>query len=205
VQSSRSGFAPSSATASGPRVQATAVSWTAGKGSYALDPVTVEFGAGRIAAIIGPSGAGKTTLLELLAGVRAPTSGEVRRAAEIGFVPQDDIVHRQLPLRRALWYAARLRGHSSPETVEDVLAVLGLRQRADARIGTTRRFPVPASECREATRATQAGRRPAPQAPASGRVRFGSQGDFETRSSGVPGAGARRRSSPAGAARPAGR
>ncbi|HET9139998.1 ABC transporter ATP-binding protein, partial [Actinophytocola sp.] len=51
------------------RVWAEKVSWTARTGGFVLAPVTVEFGAGRLVAIIGPSGAGKTTLLELLAGV----------------------------------------------------------------------------------------------------------------------------------------
>jgi ABC-type multidrug transport system ATPase subunit/ABC-type multidrug transport system permease subunit len=116
------------------RVQALAVSWASG--GFTLAPVTAEIGAGRLVAIIGPSGAGKTTLLELLAGVRAPTTGDVRRPGEVGFVPQDDIVHLQLPLRRGLRYAARLRGQSSAQVVDDVLSVLGLGHRAGARVAT---------------------------------------------------------------------
>ncbi|MPZ84408.1 MAG: ATP-binding cassette domain-containing protein [Actinophytocola sp.] len=121
-------------------VQALAASWTARKGGFSLDPVTAEIGVGRLVAIVGPSGAGKTTLLELLAGVRAPTAGRIRCPAEVGFVPQDDIVHLHLPLHRTLTYAARLRGTDSPagdrDPVDDVLATLGLRHRRDATVAT---------------------------------------------------------------------
>lgn len=113
-------------------VAARTVGWTAG--SFTLDPVTVDIGAGRLVAIIGPSGAGKTTLLELLAGVRRPTSGTVRHPREVGFVPQDDIVHLHLPLHRTLSYAARLRGEET--AVDEVLATLGLEHRRTARVAT---------------------------------------------------------------------
>src|SRR5262245_50943423 len=96
------------ATKTIPRVQALAASWAAG--DFRLEPVTAEIGTGRLVAIIGLSGAGKTTLLEVLAGVRTPTKGQVTHPPEVGFVPQDDIVHTHLPLRRVLSYAARLRG-----------------------------------------------------------------------------------------------
>ena len=42
-----------------------------------LQPMTWSLGAGERLGIIGPNGAGKSTLLKLLAGLIAPTSGEV--------------------------------------------------------------------------------------------------------------------------------
>lgn len=44
----------------------------------ALDDVSVEAEGGRFVAIIGPSGSGKTTLVDLLLGLLAPDSGDVR-------------------------------------------------------------------------------------------------------------------------------
>jgi putative ABC transport system ATP-binding protein len=51
-----------------------------GRGSTevrALDDVSVDFEAGRFAAIMGPSGSGKSTLLHCMAGLDSLTSGQV--------------------------------------------------------------------------------------------------------------------------------
>jgi NitT/TauT family transport system ATP-binding protein len=50
----------------------------------ALGPFSLEIAAGEIVALVGPSGCGKSTALRLLAGLEAPTRGEVRRAAGRG-------------------------------------------------------------------------------------------------------------------------
>ena len=47
-------------------------------GLTAVDKVDLSVEAGRITSVIGPNGAGKTTLFNLIAGVYAPTSGEIR-------------------------------------------------------------------------------------------------------------------------------
>lgn len=44
----------------------------------AVKPISFEIGQGEFLAIMGPSGCGKTTTLRMLAGLEAPTSGEIR-------------------------------------------------------------------------------------------------------------------------------
>lgn len=71
--------------------------------------------------VIGPSGSGKSTLLKALTGYRPADQGDVlydnrslyKQFAElrqrIGLVPQDDILHKELTVQKALRYAAKLR------------------------------------------------------------------------------------------------
>jgi len=122
-------------------------------GNVILDSVSFSLEPGQLLAIVGPSGAGKSTLLRAVGGTAPADSGEVRYAGRdlyanydelrhsIGFVPQDDVVHPQLPVRRALEYAARLRfaedvgraGRSA--RVDEVMAQLALTSHQDKRIG----------------------------------------------------------------------
>src|SRR6202795_1521061 len=113
-----------------------------------LQELSLSIEPGELVAIAGGSGAGKTTLLEILAGLQTTSHGEVRHDgvvrgardhanSRIGYVPQDDIIHLDMPLRRTLRYAARLRlpaGTSAAEAdriVEETMADLDLADRAE--------------------------------------------------------------------------
>lgn len=109
--------------------------------------VSLSLGPSSMLAVVGPSGVGKTSLLNALTGFRPAAEGTVffggrdlyanyddlRR--RMGYVPQEDIVHTQLPVRQALRYAAELRfgpdvGRAEREArVEEVIAELGLASR----------------------------------------------------------------------------
>jgi ABC-type multidrug transport system ATPase subunit/ABC-type multidrug transport system permease subunit len=133
--------------ASAGRVDAVNVSQHAGSRQI-LQELSLSIEPGELVAIAGGSGAGKTTLLEILAGLQPPSAGRVRhdgfaRSARvgadsrIGYVPQDDIIHLEMPLRRTLRYAARLRlpaGTSVAEAdrvVEETMRDLDLADRAE--------------------------------------------------------------------------
>ena len=67
-------------------------------GRLALDAVSTSFPAGSSTALVGPNGSGKTTLLEVLAGLLAPATGQVRvPASRVALVTQAH-EHRWLPL-----------------------------------------------------------------------------------------------------------
>jgi ABC transport system ATP-binding/permease protein len=131
----------------GARVDAVGVSRRVGT-RQVLQEMSLSIEPGELVAIAGGSGAGKTTLLEILAGLQPPSVGEVRHdgvlggarvsgESRIGYVPQDDIIHLEMPLRRTLRYAARLRlpaGTSAAETdrvVDETMRDLDLADRAD--------------------------------------------------------------------------
>jgi ABC-type multidrug transport system ATPase subunit len=119
-----------------------------------LNDVSFAVGAGDLVAIVGPSGAGKTMVLETVAGVAPAAVGSVRFDGTdvhanlrrfrgvIGYVPQDDIIHADLPLRNTLRYAARLRLPSSTTAAEIDDAVraatdtVGLNEQAEVRVGS---------------------------------------------------------------------
>ena len=131
----------------GARVDAVDVSRRVG-GRQIIHKLSLSVDPGELVAIAGGSGAGKTTLLEILAGLRSPSAGEVRhdgvvRRARVnadsvvGYVPQDDIIHLEMPLRRTLRYAALLRLPAGTPTVEaeriveETMQDLDLADRAD--------------------------------------------------------------------------
>jgi ABC-type multidrug transport system ATPase subunit len=119
-----------------------------------LDGVSFTVSAGELVAIVGPSGAGKTTLLEAVAGIAPADSGSVRYdgvdvygnlstfRSVLGYVPQDDIIHADLPLERTLRYAARLRLPSSTSAadvegaVRHALDAVGLTDQAEVRVAS---------------------------------------------------------------------
>ena len=122
------------------------------EGRVLLDGVSFALEPSSFLAVVGSSGAGKSTLLNALAGFRPAASGRVlcggrdlyawydELRQRIGYVPQDDILHRQLTVRRALQYSAELRyppdvsAADRNRRIDEVMGELGLTQRAELAI-----------------------------------------------------------------------
>ena len=86
-----------------------------------LDDVSLSIMPNEFVGLLGPSGAGKSTFMDALNGMRPASSGNVlvnnadlyqnldAIKQSIGYVPQDDIIHRELTVYRTLYYVAKLR------------------------------------------------------------------------------------------------
>ncbi|MFT7517883.1 MAG: ABC-type multidrug transport system ATPase subunit [Kiritimatiellia bacterium] len=120
-----------------------------------LDEVNFTVFSGEVIALVGPSGAGKTTLLNAIAGIAPPDSGQIlldrsnfhnlltHDRSLVGIVPQEDLVHGELTVEEALFYAGRFRfgGDVKRQTiqveVDRVLGELGIDAIRNSRIGST--------------------------------------------------------------------
>jgi ABC-type multidrug transport system ATPase subunit/pSer/pThr/pTyr-binding forkhead associated (FHA) protein len=121
-------------------------------GKRLVEPVSLTVFPSELVAVMGGAGAGKTTLLKALNGYTRPAEGRVlfngtslyayydRFRQQMGYVPQDDIVHPQLTVGEALYFSARLRTDLSDaeirERVRKVLSDLRIEDKIDTTIGS---------------------------------------------------------------------
>ncbi|HEV8366778.1 MAG TPA: FHA domain-containing protein [Pyrinomonadaceae bacterium] len=117
-----------------------------------LDEVDLSIQPNEFVGLLGPSGAGKSTLMDSMNGMRPASSGHVlvnnldlyqhleSLKQSIGYVPQDDIIHRELTVYRTLYYVARLRlsrdisTQEIDQVVSEVMDITGLSERRDVPI-----------------------------------------------------------------------
>ena len=115
-------------------------------GRRILDGISLTLHPGELCALIGPSGSGKSTLIRVLLGLRPPSEGSVRLgsgtgrdAGMLGYVPQDDALHRGLTVEAELGYAAELRlvdtsAEQRARHVAQVIRQVGLEDQSRVRI-----------------------------------------------------------------------
>src|SRR3954452_19080201 len=109
----------------------------------AVSGIDFEVRRGEVYGLLGPNGAGKTTTVEILEGYRERGAGEVsvlgfdpgRRARElrerVGIVLQQTGIYNHLRVREALVHFAAM--YPSPRDPDEVLALVGLQGKEDAR------------------------------------------------------------------------
>src|SRR6266700_1938838 len=103
------------------RIDALHLKKVGNKQTILISDISVAVPPRKFVALVGGSGAGKSTLMDALNGLRPAQQGAVlyngqdyyRHLAafstQLGYVPQDDIIHRDLTVERALYYAAKMR------------------------------------------------------------------------------------------------
>ena len=117
-----------------------------------LDGISLSIEPNEFVGLLGPSGAGKSSLIEAMNGVRPAKNGNVlvnhldinrhfdSLKQSIGYVPQEDVIHRELSVYRTLYYVARLRlsrdvsKREIDQIVNEVMDVCGLAERRNVSV-----------------------------------------------------------------------
>lgn len=133
----------------GIRIDALHLTQTGTKNVVIVNDISIAIPPRKFVAVVGGSGAGKSTLLRALNGLQPAKKGAVLYngqdyyshlaafSTQLGYVPQDDIVHTELTVERALYYAAKLRLPSDytraqiKERIEEVLADVDMKAKRD--------------------------------------------------------------------------
>ncbi|WP_155335647.1 ABC transporter ATP-binding protein [Acrocarpospora corrugata] len=120
-------------------------------GAIAVRDVGFTIAPGEAYGLLGPNGAGKTTTISMLVGLLKPDTGTVvvggtdlaaepmAAKAKIGYVPQEIALYPDLTGRENLRFFGRLFGlprKALRGRVEEVLDLVGLADRADAKLDT---------------------------------------------------------------------
>jgi ABC-2 type transport system ATP-binding protein len=119
-------------------------------GHRAVNGLTFTVAPGEIVGLLGPNGAGKTTIMRILACYMPATSGSARVAGfdvfkqaddvrrRIGYMPENNPLHRDMRVRDYLKFRARLKGLGrvrSRERVDTVMQQCGLTDESKRVIG----------------------------------------------------------------------
>ena len=116
-------------------------------GKLAVDHLDLTVRRGDVFGFLGPNGAGKTTTIRMIVGLIYPTSGyatvldhQVPRNTKealkhIGGFVEVPAFYGNMSARRNLRLMGSLNGQVDESRVSEVLDVVGLRERADSKVG----------------------------------------------------------------------
>ena len=114
----------------------------------AVNDVSIQIEAGEVYGLIGPNGSGKSTTMKALLGLVAPTSGtcsifgkdslKVDSRNDVGFLPENPYFYKHLTGAETLRFYGKLcdlRGKALEDRVGELLALVGLENARDRRLG----------------------------------------------------------------------
>ena len=116
-------------------------------GTLAVDRLSLSVRRGDVFGFLGPNGAGKTTTIRMICGLIYPTSGyaevldhQVPRDKEealrhIGGFVEVPAFYGNMSARKNLRLMGSLNGKIEEARITEVLDVVGLRERADSKVG----------------------------------------------------------------------
>jgi ABC-2 type transport system ATP-binding protein len=119
-------------------------------GHPAVNDISFHLQRGEVLGFLGPNGAGKTTTMNMVTGNLAPSAGEVHIAghdlfgdpraakAEIGYLPENPPLYRELTVREYLRFCARINGiprHKLASAMDAAVERCGLDEVSERLIG----------------------------------------------------------------------
>ena len=115
----------------------------------AVDHLDLRVETGQVFGLLGPNGSGKSTTIKLILGLLEPTAGEcaifgvpsrrVEARRDVGYLPESPNFYRHLTGRELVNFYARMCGMPRAglaERIEEVVAVVGMTEAAERRVGT---------------------------------------------------------------------
>ncbi|MSU48224.1 MAG: ABC transporter ATP-binding protein [Opitutus sp.] len=115
----------------------------------AVDQLSLRVEAGQVYGLLGPNGSGKSTTIKMILGLLAPTAGECRvfgvssarveARRDVGYLPESPNFYRHLTGRELVRFYAQMCGMGGGTLsglVADAIAIVGLTEAADRRVGT---------------------------------------------------------------------
>lgn len=115
----------------------------------AVKDLSLDVQEGEVFGLLGPNGSGKSTTLKVLLGLVTPTSGSAQvfgydsrdfpARREVGFLPENPYFYKFLTAAETVRFYGKLCGLSGrvlTDRVNELLALVGLEEARDRRVGT---------------------------------------------------------------------
>ncbi len=114
----------------------------------AVNDLSLSVEAGQVYGLLGPNGSGKSTTMKIVLGLVTPTSGrtfifardsrDVESREAVGFLPENPYFYKFLTGKETLHFYGKLcglRGRPLEERAKELLALVGLEDAANRRVG----------------------------------------------------------------------